>query len=106
MNSLVAAQSVANLSIKRIELYFENRRADTTVMKDYPNLKAFADITFIGSGLFQGYWQVDSRILSYVNQHLTFGGSVTIQTPKIPPLPTKEMGFARKVAEKALSRMK
>jgi len=92
VNSLVAAQSVANLSIKRIELYFENRRADTTVMRDYPDLKAFADITFIGSGLFQGYWQVDGRILSYVNQHLTFGNSVTIQTPKIPPLPTFDTG--------------
>mgnify|MGYP006871746268 CR=1 FL=1 len=92
VNLLLAAQAGANLSIKRIELYFENRRADTTVMKDYPNLKAFTDITFKGSGLFQGYWQVDSRILSYVNQHLTFGGSVTIQTPKIPPLPTFDTG--------------
>jgi hypothetical protein len=92
VNSLVAAQSVANLSIKRIELYFENRRADTTIMRNSSDLKAFADITFTGSGLFQGHWQVDGRILSYVNQHLTFGGSVTIQTPKIPPLPTFDTG--------------
>jgi len=89
---LLAAQPRTNLSIQRIELYFENRRADTTVMRDFPNLKAFADVTFTGSGLLQGYWQVDGRILSYVNQNLTFGGRITIQTPKTPPVPTFDTG--------------
>ena len=89
---LLAAQPRTNLSIQRIELYFENRRADTTVMRDFPDLKAFADVTFTGSGLLQGYWQVDGRILSYVNQNLTFGGRITIQTPETPPVPTFDTG--------------
>jgi len=89
---LLAAQPRTNFSIQRIELYFENRRADTTVMRDFPDLKAFADVAFTGSGLLQGYWQVDGRILSYVNQNLTFGGRITIQTPKTPPVPTFDTG--------------
>lgn len=92
MDIALAAQPGTDLSIQRIELYFENRRADTTVMRDFPDLKAFADVTFTGSGLLQGYWQVDGRILSYVNQNLTFGGRITIQTPKTPPIPTFDTG--------------
>lgn len=92
VNLNITTEAGADFDIKRIELYFENRRAETTVERNYPDLKAFADIRFVGSGLLQGYWEVDGRILSYVNQHLTFGRSVTLQTPEIPPLPTFDTG--------------
>jgi hypothetical protein len=40
----------------------------------------------------QGFWEVDGRVLSTVNQHLTFAGSITLHTPEIPPLPTFDPG--------------
>jgi len=91
INLNITTEAAADFNIKRMELYFENRRAEITVEKNYP-LRAYADIRFVGSGLLQGYWEVDGRVLSYVNQHLTFGRSVTIQTPEIPPLPTFDTG--------------
>lgn len=92
VNLTITTEAGAAFDIKRIELYFENRRAETTVERNYPHLKAFADIRFVGSGLLQGYWEVDGRILSYVNQHLTYGRSITLQTPEIPYLPTFDTG--------------
>jgi hypothetical protein len=78
-------------SISRIALYFENRRPDITVQRNVP-VKVFADISYSGSGLLQGYWEVDGRILSYVNQHVISGNALTIQTPQIPPMPTFDPG--------------
>ena len=90
--ALATAEARAAFDIQRIELYFENMRADITIQRDYSDLKAFADIKFAGSGLLQGYWEVDGRILSHVNQHLVFRQSITLQTPQIPPLPTFDTG--------------
>ncbi len=92
VNLNITTEASADFEIKRVELYFENRRAEITIERNYPNLKAYADIRFTGSGLLRGYWEVDGRILSYVNQHLTFGRSVTLQTPETPPLPTFDTG--------------
>lgn len=92
VNFNITTEAGAEFDIKRIEVYFDNRRAETTVERNYPNLKAYADIRFVGSGLLQGFWEVDGRILSRVDQHLTFGRSVTLQTPEIPPLPTFDTG--------------
>jgi hypothetical protein len=92
VNFTITTEAGAEFDIKRIELYFENRRAETTVERNYPHLKAFADIRFVGSGLLQGYWEVDGRVLSYINQPLTYGASVTLQTPEIPSLPTFDTG--------------
>ena len=88
----VTGESVGPFSIKHISLYFENGRAETTVQKNIPGLKAFVDIRYIGSGLLKGYWEVDGRMLSQVNQTLMSGQSVTLTTPDIPPLPTFEAG--------------
>jgi hypothetical protein len=78
-------------SIDRIALYFENRRPDITVQRNQP-IKVFADIKYTGSGLLQGYWEVDGRILSYVNQHVISGNNLTVQTPQIPVIPTFDPG--------------
>jgi len=92
VNISITTEAGADFGVRRIELYFENRRAEITVERNYPNLRAYADIKFVGSGLLQGYWEVDGRVLSHVNQHFTFGKSVTLQTPGIPPLPTFDTG--------------
>jgi hypothetical protein len=92
VNFTITTEAGAEFDIKRIELYFENRRAEITIERDYPDLKAYVDIRFVGSGLLHGYWEVDGRVLSHVDQHLTFGKMVTLQTPEIPPLPTFDTG--------------
>jgi len=84
----LTSEATAEFSINRLQLYFENRRAEITVKRNQPGLKAYADLRYVGSGLLQGYWEVDGRILSYVNNHLVYGRSVTLESPDIPALPT------------------
>jgi hypothetical protein len=92
LNFSITTEAGADFEIQRIELYFDNRKIETTVERHYPHLKAYADIRFVGTGLLQGYWEVDGRLLSRVDEHLTFGRSVTLQTPEIPSLPTFDAG--------------
>jgi hypothetical protein len=91
----VTTEAGAEFRITRLQLYFENRRAEITIKKNQPSLRAYADIRFTGSGLLQGYWEVDGRRLTNVYRHLLYGRSVTIETPDIPPLPTFETGTHR-----------
>lgn len=86
---------MADLSIKKIDLYFENRRPEITIEKGLKSLKAFADISYSGSGLLEGYWEVDGRVISRVFQQLSFGGLLKLQTPEIPELPTFDPGTHR-----------
>ncbi|MBI5641311.1 MAG: hypothetical protein HZA17_12895 [Nitrospirae bacterium] len=86
------ASAATELKIRRISLYFENRRPETTVQRNTADLKAFADIAFTGSGLLEGYWEVNGRVLSRVSQHLQGSGSITLQTPKDPPMPAFDPG--------------
>jgi hypothetical protein len=81
-----------SLTIKRIELYFQNNRPEITVDKDYQKLKAYAKVTFAYSGLLEGYWEVDGRIVSRVNQHLTTGNVALLETPDAMQLPTFDPG--------------
>lgn len=88
----ITTDAAAAFAINRIELYFDNRRAEITVPKHFPNLKAFAEIRYTGSGVLEGYWEVDGRVISRVHQMLTFGSSVTLRTPEIPAMPTFDPG--------------
>ena len=92
LNINLTSPSAAQLNITSIRLYFENKRAEITVKRKQPGLKTFADINFTGKGLFKGYWQVDDRIISYVNKNLIYGKSLTIATPDMPSLPTFSEG--------------
>ncbi|MBI5641313.1 MAG: putative Ig domain-containing protein [Nitrospirae bacterium] len=92
INFTITTDAGAAFDIKRIGLSFDKGKAEATVERNHGNLRAYADIRFTGSGLLQGYWEVDGRILSTVNQHLKYGASVILQTPGIPPLPTFEPG--------------
>ncbi len=91
----LATGATADFRITRLQLSFDNGRAETTVRRNQPGLKLMADIRFSGSGLLQGYWEVDGRILAQVNQHLVFGTSVTLSTPQAPALPTFVEGSHR-----------
>lgn len=83
----------ADFSIKRLRLYFVNNKGEITVKRNQAALKAYADINFVGSGLLQGYWQVDDRLIAHVNRHLTPGKGITLETPELPALPTMSSGI-------------
>ena len=93
VNFTITTEAGAAFEIRRIDLYFENRRPEITIPRNYSNLRAYADIRFVGSGLFQGFWEVDGRMLSRIDRHLLYGSSVTLETPEIPPLPTFDPGY-------------
>lgn len=88
----VTGEAAAAFAVKRIELYFENRRGEITVRRNQRGLKAFADIRFTGSGVLSGFWEVDGRRILDVNRQLNFGTNVTLATPDIPDLPTFDTG--------------
>lgn len=85
----LSSEAASEFSITRLQLYFENKRAEITVKRNQPSLKVYADIRFTGSGLLRGYWEVDGKRFSAdVVQHLVYGRSITIESPNIPALPT------------------
>jgi hypothetical protein len=95
VNFEITSEATSDLIINTMNLYFENRRPEVTIEKGYRGLKAYADIGYAGSGLFEGYWEVDGRVLSRVFESLTFGGVLHLQTPEIPELPTFDPGSHR-----------
>ena len=92
INLTITGETGGTFGIRRMSLYFGNNRAETTVRKYSADLKAYADISYNGSGILKGYWEVDGRLLSYVSQTLPANQLITIATPDIPALPTFESG--------------
>ena len=88
----VTTAAGGDLIITRMRLYFDNGRGEITVKRKEEGLKTYADIDYTGKGLFRGYWQVDNRVISYVNKHLVYGRKLTLETPDIPALPTFSEG--------------
>lgn len=79
----------AAFTADRITLYFNNNRPETTVDRNTKNLQAFADIRYSGTGLLEGDWKVDGRVIGRISQHVTGNKRiVTIRTPEGSPLPT------------------
>ncbi|MDP2156994.1 MAG: hypothetical protein Q8K68_04725, partial [Nitrospirota bacterium] len=88
----ITGEADADFLVNRMDLYFENRRAEITVPRNTPNLKAFVDIRFTGTGLLVGDWRVDGRTIQHVSQHVAYGRSLTLSSPEIPSLPTFNEG--------------
>jgi hypothetical protein len=95
MLTLLAAGSVEAFSLKRIEIYFDitQKQNEVMVSRNYQGLKAYADIYYDGSGILNGYWQVDGLIIERVNRVVPPGGKVTLATPSVPDLPTFDPGY-------------
>jgi hypothetical protein len=91
--SFAAAQSA--FALTRVELMFQNGRGDITVPLRYPALQAYAILHFSGTGVFQGAWEVDGRLLSSVIEPVAFGEMLILAAPRIPPLPMFEPGLHR-----------
>jgi hypothetical protein len=88
--------TVVDLRLQRIELYFDNRQPQITVKQNQRDLKAFVDIRYSGSGLLQGFWEVDGRAFARVQEQLDRNRQlITLQTPVAPSLPTQAAGSHR-----------
>ena len=84
----ITSTAGASLLITRMQIYFQNRMPVITVKRDDPKLRAYVDINYVGSGLLQGYWEVDGGLLANVKQMITTGTTVTIESPSPPLLST------------------
>lgn len=79
---------VADLSITRMELKFGNNQPRITVKRNQKIKGLKAKVSFTGSGLLQGYWEVDGVRKINVFQQVRKGPYVEIEYPEIPPLST------------------
>jgi hypothetical protein len=52
------SSAFAAFSIARVELFFENRRRETTIPLGTPDLKIFGDVSYNGSGIVRAVWEV------------------------------------------------
>lgn len=91
----ITTEAGADFRITRMQLYFQNRQPVITVKRNDSTLRTYAEINYVGSGLLQGYWEVDGSFLSNVMQPLSSGTSVIIESPPPPVLPTFISGTHR-----------
>ncbi len=87
----VTSQMAIGLNVKRIKLYFDNKRPITTV-DQFTKLNLYAKVDFIGSGSFKAYWEVDGRKVSNIIKHISYAHNEVFKYPKIPTLPTFNEG--------------
>jgi hypothetical protein len=78
-----------------MQLYFQNRQPVITIKRNDPSLKAYVDINYVGSGLLKGYWEADGTLLWNVNQTISSGTKITLESPGAPPLPAFTSGTHR-----------
>lgn len=76
------------VSIERLQLYFDNNLPKISVPRNKSDLRAHAKIRYSGSGILQAYWTVDGRIFERIDQHLISAGTLELSTPDYIPLPT------------------
>lgn len=91
----ITTAAAADLMITRMQLYFQNRQPVITIKRNDSSLRTYAEINYVGSGLLQGYWEVDGNFLSNVNQTITYGTAIRIESPAPPILPTFTSGTHR-----------
>ncbi len=72
--------AAAGLDIQRLELSFADGRGQATTPRN-GKLRAHADLLYSGTGLLEGYWEADGRIIGRISRHLAGNGTVTIPGP-------------------------
>ena len=95
------ARAQQTFSLRRIELVFHHGKPDITVPLRYPDLRVYATLQFVGSGLLQARWKVDGRIIGSVTESILFGETLIFASPRTPTsaLPTIEPGIHRATLE-------
>jgi hypothetical protein len=72
-----------------LQLRFEDGKAYTVVPKDFPRLKAFADIKYEGTGLLRVQWLVDGIPFgTFITRTLAFAADTVVDSGVLPGLPT------------------
>ncbi|MHC3993827.1 hypothetical protein ACXWTF_03305 [Thiomicrolovo sp. ZZH C-3] len=90
----ITTQAASDFALNRIELFFDDHTPRASVaMND--RLNAYAKITFSGSGLLRGYWQVDGRPYPPVSRALSGRESVIVKFSEVQSLPTFNPGSHR-----------
>lgn len=87
-----AAASPGGFAVTSVSIYFENNRPEITVSRADTDVRATAEIATTGSGLLEGYWEIDGRVVGRVSQHVVGVGDATLTTHKSPALPTATPG--------------
>jgi PKD repeat protein len=77
-----------------LQLRFEDGKSYKVVPKDFPSLKAFADIKFEGTGLLRVQWLVDGAPFgAFITRALSFAADTTVDSGDLPGIPTLMPGM-------------
>ncbi len=83
----------APFKISFIELKFDNGKPYKNVVKDSEDLVAYANIKYEGSGILIAQWEADGVLFKQVQKVLPYAEYTTIDSGKIPSLPTNIVGM-------------
>jgi len=89
-------------SIGQVTLYFDNQRGEATVQQGTNDLRAFAEVHYNGTGLFEATWEVSEpaqegqaplfRTIETIKTYLSYGDRILLRTPAVPGLPAQIRG--------------
>jgi len=82
----------ASFQISFLRLRFDDGQPYKVVAKNTPELRAFADIKFEGTGILQVQWLVDGLPLPVQTRTLSFARAEVIDSGRVPGLPTELPG--------------
>jgi len=82
------------IAITNLRMVFDNGKSVLSV-EPGGMVQAYAIIKYRGTGVLEGQWRVNDRLLSRVQKQLNGSRSYTVSTPRVPPLPTEQMGSYR-----------
>jgi hypothetical protein len=90
------SQAAGPVSLRRVELYFEEdgrRTNEVTVGRNAKGLSVMADLYVDGTGYLEGYWEVDGRRIENFREYASFGSKVTVESSGVPGIPTFQPGL-------------
>jgi hypothetical protein len=93
--AVVKGDAGGELDITRMRIYFPNNRPKITVKRNDRDLSAAVEIGFTGSGLLEGRWEVDGRLIHRELRQLVHGRPVVVELPEALRLPTFAVGVHR-----------
>jgi hypothetical protein len=94
--NIVLSQAAGPVSLRRVELYFEEdgkKTNEVTVGRNARGLAVLADLYVNGTGYLDGYWEVDGRRIESVREYASFGSKVTVRSSEVPGIPTFRPGL-------------
>ncbi|MFH1152972.1 MAG: PKD domain-containing protein [Pseudomonadota bacterium] len=85
-----AVGPAAPFGVSFVQLRFKDGKAYSTVPRNTPDLHAYADIKYEGTGIIRFQWLVDGKPFETQSQNLFFARQTIVQTTK--PLPSRITG--------------